>query len=189
MAVHSHDSPLGTWISEIHRNTGWNPTTLARHAGVSPSTILRPLNNPKHKFKLSLKTLQKVASVSNTDIPRELLTGFEDVSITANKDMERRPRSEPTPPLDEPSSGGSHVTCRMSVQGSGRIEIPAAVASAIGGRPGEVLVARIDDGILTLQTVDNALRRARALVRRYVPEGVSLVDELIAERRAEAARE
>ena len=33
------------------------------------------------------------------------------------------------------------------------------------------------------------LRRASALVRKYVPENVSLVDELIAERRAEAARD
>jgi hypothetical protein len=34
-----------------------------------------------------------------------------------------------------------------------------------------------------------ALRRARALVRKYVPPEVSLVDELIAERRAEAEKE
>ena len=34
-----------------------------------------------------------------------------------------------------------------------------------------------------------AIREAQELVRRYVPEGVSLVDELLAERRAEAARE
>ena len=34
-----------------------------------------------------------------------------------------------------------------------------------------------------------AIRRAQALVRRYVPAGRSLVDELIAERRAESARE
>jgi hypothetical protein len=33
------------------------------------------------------------------------------------------------------------------------------------------------------------VRRAQKLVRNFVPEGVSLVDELIAERRAEAARE
>jgi hypothetical protein len=33
------------------------------------------------------------------------------------------------------------------------------------------------------------LRRARALLRKYIPEGVNLSDELIAERRAEAARE
>lgn len=33
------------------------------------------------------------------------------------------------------------------------------------------------------------IRRAQERVRRYVPEGVSLADELIAERRAEARRE
>jgi hypothetical protein len=32
------------------------------------------------------------------------------------------------------------------------------------------------------------LRRAQKIVRRHVPEGVSLVDELIAEREEEAAR-
>jgi hypothetical protein len=33
------------------------------------------------------------------------------------------------------------------------------------------------------------VRRAQEIVRKHVPEGVSLADELIAERRAEAARE
>ena len=37
--------------------------------------------------------------------------------------------------------------------------------------------------------VKKGIRRAQERVRRYVPEGVSLVDELIAERRAEARRE
>ena len=34
-----------------------------------------------------------------------------------------------------------------------------------------------------------AIKRAQEIVARYVPEGRSLADELIAERRAEAARE
>jgi len=38
-------------------------------------------------------------------------------------------------------------------------------------------------------TSTQAVRRAQALVRRYVPEGRSLTDELIAERREEARRE
>ncbi len=37
--------------------------------------------------------------------------------------------------------------------------------------------------------VKKGIRRARELVRRNVPEGVSLSDESIAERRAEARRE
>ncbi len=41
------------------------------------------------------------------------------------------------------------------------------------------------------QTSDRkkGIRRAQERFRRYVPEGVNLVDELIAERRAEARRE
>ena len=36
---------------------------------------------------------------------------------------------------------------------------------------------------------DKAVARARAIVRRPVPAGLSLADELIAERRSEAKRE
>ena len=50
---------------------------------------------------------------------------------------------------------------------------------------GEKMVARIENGTVILEPFDLALRRARSLVRQYVPEGVSLVDELIAERHDE----
>ena len=40
-----------------------------------------------------------------------------------------------------------------------------------------------------LETQEQGLRRARALLREHIPEDVSLSDELIAERRAEAERD
>ena len=40
-----------------------------------------------------------------------------------------------------------------------------------------------------METREQALRRARALVRKYIPPRVKLSDELIADRRAEASRE
>ncbi len=36
---------------------------------------------------------------------------------------------------------------------------------------------------------NRAIERARAILRKYVPEGVGLADELIADRRREAERE
>jgi len=45
------------------------------------------------------------------------------------------------------------------------------------------------DGDLVVTTPEAALQKLQALVRKHVPEGVSLVDELLAERRAEATRE
>jgi len=53
----------------------------------------------------------------------------------------------------------------------------------------EMLLSEAEDGSLRLETREQAVARAQALVRRYIPENVSLVDELLAERRAEAASE
>ncbi len=40
-----------------------------------------------------------------------------------------------------------------------------------------------------METREQRLRRARALLRKYIPEEVNLSGELIADRRVEAARE
>lgn len=40
-----------------------------------------------------------------------------------------------------------------------------------------------------LESVDDAVRRAQALVRRYAPGAQGVTDELLAERRADATRE
>jgi hypothetical protein len=46
-----------------------------------------------------------------------------------------------------------------------------------------------ESGALALETRAQGITRAQQLVRKYIPEGVSLVDELITDRREEAARE
>jgi hypothetical protein len=61
--------------------------------------------------------------------------------------------------------------------------------AAMGVGEGDMLSGRIIDGELRLLSKEAAVRKAQELVRQYIPEGVSLVDELIEERRAEAARE
>lgn len=76
----------------------------------------------------------------------------------------------------------------------GRLVIPAELREAMAAEEGAVYSATVtEDGALLLQTREQARDRAIAeLQRRWrevVPEGVSLVDELIAERRTEAARE
>lgn len=71
----------------------------------------------------------------------------------------------------------------------GRIVIPAKIREALDIREGEVLTMDIQDNELRVRTSREALRRLQALVRKHVPEGVSLVDELIRDRREEARRE
>ena len=71
----------------------------------------------------------------------------------------------------------------------GRIVIPAEYRRALGLREGDPVMVQLDDGELRILTRAQAIRRAQEIVAKYVPPGRSLVDELIAERRAEAARE
>ncbi|MHB8621133.1 MAG: AbrB/MazE/SpoVT family DNA-binding domain-containing protein [Chloroflexota bacterium] len=79
------------------------------------------------------------------------------------------------------------VQVRMGNQG--RIVIPSELRQALGIVSGDKLVARVEDGRLVLETRESMTAGIRKLFRDKVPEGVSLADELIAERRAEARRE
>ena len=68
--------------------------------------------------------------------------------------------------------------------------IPAEFRRELGLLPGAVVViSEMDDGDLRISTPAAGLRRAQALVRQYVQPGVSLADELLAERRREGTRE
>ena len=71
----------------------------------------------------------------------------------------------------------------------GRVVIPAEYRKRLGIEPGDEIIVSFKDGEIKITTVREAVRRAQEIVRRFVPEGVSLVDELIQERRREAARE
>ena len=71
----------------------------------------------------------------------------------------------------------------------GRVVIPAAFREALALTEGNTLIASLVDGELHLLTVQAAMRRAQAIVRQFVPEGVSLVDELLDDRRREVERE
>ena len=71
----------------------------------------------------------------------------------------------------------------------GRIVIPAAMRQAMGVKDGSPLVLLVKGEILEVFTVDAWVRRLQEAVARVVPEHVSLVDELIADRRREAAEE
>ncbi len=78
---------------------------------------------------------------------------------------------------------------RGKLVSGGRLQIPAEIRKELGLHDGDQVTLKVVDGELRVRSVREAIRRAQEMVRKYVPEGVSLVDELIAERRAEAARE
>lgn len=71
----------------------------------------------------------------------------------------------------------------------GRIVIPAEYRQALGLKVGDEVILRLEDDQVHILTLRQAIRRAQELVSRYVPQGRSLADELIAERRLEAENE
>ncbi len=71
----------------------------------------------------------------------------------------------------------------------GRVVLPAQFRKALGVKTGDDLILSLRDGEVRIFTRQQAIRRAQGMLRRYIPEGRILSEELIAERRAEAARE
>ena len=67
--------------------------------------------------------------------------------------------------------------------------VPAKSRKAIGLQPGDSVKVTLEDDALSVRTARDTLSNARALMRTKNPAGKSLVDELLAERRAERARE
>jgi AbrB family looped-hinge helix DNA binding protein len=78
---------------------------------------------------------------------------------------------------------------RVKIVEGGKLVIPALMRRELRISAGDTVMVDIDNGELRVRSVSKALERARAILRRHVPEGVSLSDELIADRRAEAGRE
>jgi len=71
----------------------------------------------------------------------------------------------------------------------GRVVIPARFRHALGLRPGAELVLSLADGELRIRSRQAARRWAQEQVCKLIPPGVSLVEELIRERRREAELE
>jgi AbrB family looped-hinge helix DNA binding protein len=71
----------------------------------------------------------------------------------------------------------------------GRIVIPTEYRRELGVEPGDEIILHLDEEGLRLYTPAQAVARAQSLVGRYIPEGRSLSEELISERREEVADE
>jgi AbrB family looped-hinge helix DNA binding protein len=71
----------------------------------------------------------------------------------------------------------------------GRVVIPAAIRKEMGLEGTVDLIFRYEDGTLTVETIEDAVAYVQSVVAQYVVSDGSLVDEFLADRRAEAAAE
>lgn len=77
----------------------------------------------------------------------------------------------------------------IQVADDGAMVLPATLRAQLHIERGGTLTVRDDNGQLVLENADDAVSLAQALVRRYAPGAWGVTDELLAERRAKAARE
>jgi AbrB family looped-hinge helix DNA binding protein len=113
----------------------------------------------------------------------------------AYTDTDARKGSPHPSPLSKRSESDESSLTEVSFSGwtkmseGGRVVIPAEVRQMLGLKPGSQVLLSVEDGELRVLTTRQAIRRAQKLAEPYIQPGVSVVDELIAERRAENARD
>ena len=75
----------------------------------------------------------------------------------------------------------------LKLGSGGAMAIPEKFLAALGVKAGDEVIIAVKDGELRIYTRSHAIKQVQATVRKYVPEGVPLSEELIEERRAAAA--
>lgn len=116
----------------------------------------------------------------------------EAAGTAAEKDAEDRPSTDRTQHYGERRGGTSKATpgwLWTRIGKGGTVALPTPFLEAIGATEGEQVQLCLEGDVVRVLGRATAFRELQDEVRRYVPEGVSLVDELLAERRTEAARE
>lgn len=78
---------------------------------------------------------------------------------------------------------------QLKITGGGRLVVPRDVRRFLGIEVGNSVSYTVEDGRFVITSPKVALRRLQKMVKGSVPKGVSVVDELIRERREEAERE
>lgn len=77
----------------------------------------------------------------------------------------------------------------VKVSGGRRVVLPHEACDKLNVGIGDTVIVEVDDDEVRLRSWKKVLREMQDYVSRSVPADVSLVDELIAERRDEAARD
>jgi len=86
-------------------------------------------------------------------------------------------------------ANSDHARAKVRVNSDRSVTVPSTLCEALGLKEGDVLFGRVQGDEIHLLTPAAVARHAQAIVRQFVPEGVSLVDELLEDRRREVEAE
>ena len=91
--------------------------------------------------------------------------------------------------VDVVATGGKSGTMKVKMGDDGCVVIPLSAREALGLKAGDALIVSVEDGEIRLLTIRAAVRKAQAIVRKFISDDVSLVDELLEDRRREVENE
>ena len=77
----------------------------------------------------------------------------------------------------------------IPMQENGRVVLPVSLRKALGLAKGDKVLIETDGDRVTLTTARLRRKRAQEIARHYAQPGVSVVDEFLQEKQAEAVRE
>jgi AbrB family looped-hinge helix DNA binding protein len=78
---------------------------------------------------------------------------------------------------------------RTHIDANGRILIPHSIRKAWGIKSGDVFVIRTLDNEMRIINLKQAIVNAQNLIQEYIPDNVSLTEELFTMRREEVNKE
>lgn len=123
------------------------------------------------------------AGYARADIARFLGKKYQHVR---NVLLQGRPKSEAAgAPAADPQEPGNVEPQKLRIAANGRLVVPADMRAAMLIDDSGHLTARVVQGELRVLAPLAAVRKLQRMTQDAVPAGVSLVDELIAERRVE----
>ena len=120
---------------------------------------------------------------------RNVLVAPRPKRTTGTPSPDKAPNAASPPQGTEAAVEPEHRWVWTTVGKGGRVDIPASLLAAMGLAEGDPIQISLDGGVARILPRDAVLREVQTYVRRHVPEDVSLVDELLAERRLEAGRD
>jgi bifunctional DNA-binding transcriptional regulator/antitoxin component of YhaV-PrlF toxin-antitoxin module len=82
-----------------------------------------------------------------------------------------------------------HDSQPIKMAANGRLSIPAKQRKALGLENGGMVVSTLENGELRIRPIAAVLAELQAIVAPYLKASGDTVDQFIADRRAEAARE
>lgn len=74
---------------------------------------------------------------------------------------------------------------KTKISEGGRVVIPSEYRKQLGLEVGDEVMIQLVDGQMRIFTLQQAVKRAQEIVRRYIPQERSLSNELLEERRQE----